>query len=227
MTMRKIALCLSILLLTALLFPGCAKQANTPAPTETSPTSPTEPIPTDPTPTVPSNPEAPKVTPSGNSSPEDELRLIADQVIKEQYGITDLSCFEINIDHYKNGKATVSYELYIHGYPTNGELWVKFDANGQFSSVQDVNDFGMYVKYLPNATPEAVQAAVKQLDAMVRSHAHPDYYFNIDLDGYLCLGTEVIIYIENPKTDDAGNVIGGCGFDHKHTFPSVRVCHYQ
>jgi hypothetical protein len=233
MTMRKIALCISILLLTALLFPGCGKHSSAPAPTDTPltspsapaptdpiPTVPSEPAPTDPTPTVPNKPEIP----SGNSSPEDELRKIADQVIKEQYGISDLGCFKIDIRRYQKG-ARVTYELFIHGYPTNSEFAVTFDTNGNFSSVYDYN-CSKYLKYLPNATPEAVQAAVKQLEAdpMVAHRPNAPLYYSIDQEGYLCLGTEVIINIDPPEDE---TFTSGCNIDHKHIFPSARVCHYQ
>lgn len=231
MKLQKMALCMSTFLLAALLFPGCAQETHTPAPTEAAPvgaapTSPTQPKPTEPVPTVPVKPESPKVTPSKSTSYDDELRLIADQVIKESYGITDLSCFEIKVDHYPNGKAAVNYELYIHGYPTNRDFRVRFDASGNVDDIQDY--ISEYLKYLPYATPEAVQKAVAQLqaDPMVALRPNAPFYYSIDQEGYLCLGTEVIVPIDPPKPTEDGSLISGCGFDHQHTFPSVRVCHY-
>lgn len=228
MTMRKIAFCTCLILLAGLLLPGCsAKQTNTPSPTANAPTTyiSTEPDPTEPTPTlpaIPSGPSEPKVTPSETTSSDDELRQIADLVLKEQYGITQLDCFEIEVDQYKNGNAMVCYELFIQGYDTNSELWVKFDANGQVSSVQTTNDFNDYIKFLPYATPEAVGQAVVALDALIggADRPHANYYCDIDQQGYLCLATEIIVYIETPETDNDGNII----FDHEHTFPSVRIC---
>ena len=244
------ALCMSIFLLAALLFPGCAKQTNNPAPTQTtqapptspapiapvptgpfstvpSPTIPTPTVPHDPIPVVPNKPETPIVTPSGNTSSDDELRLIGAQIINEYYGITDLSCFEIDVDHYPNGKAAVNYELYIHGYPTNRDFRVRFDASGNVDDIQDY--ISEYLKYLPYATPEAVQKAVAQLqaDPMVALRPNAPFYYSIDQEGYLCLGTEVIVPIDPPKPTEDGSPISGCGFDHQHTFPSVRVCNYE
>ena len=37
MKLRKMALCMSTFLLAALLFPGCAQETHTPAPTEAAP----------------------------------------------------------------------------------------------------------------------------------------------------------------------------------------------
>ena len=238
MTTRKIALCVSILLLTALVFSGCTKQETKPAPTE-APTSapsasaptdpstpsnpaPTEPAPTEPIPNDPFKPETPKVTPSGNTSSDDELRQIGDAILKEQYGITDLDNFKINISRNGNGGASIRYELFIHGYDTNRSVFISFKADGTVNSIS--GDVSKYSKYLPHVTAEAVQAAAQKLDAMVGSHPHPEYYYSIDQEGYLCLGTEVIVYYETPKTDSQGNTIAGCGFDHDHRFYSIQVC---
>lgn len=235
MLTRKIALFISILLLTALVFSGCTKQETKPAPTEaptsapsasapTDPSTPSNSAPTDPIPTDPIKPEAPKVTPSGNTSSDDELRQIGDAVLKEQYGITDLDNFKINISHNSNGRASIRYELFIHGYDTNRWVFISFKADGTVNSIS--GDVSKYSKYLPYVTAEAVQAAAQKLDAMVGNHPHPEYCYSIDQEGYLCLGTEVIVYYETPKTDSQGNTIAGCGFDHDHSFYSVQVCHY-
>lgn len=220
--MKKFAHLLSSLLLAALVLTGCGQN-------QPEVTSPTEGIQTFPTtaakPTTPKMPVTDISTPSGTISSDQELYQTADQVLAEKYGLTDLSNYKSHINRYSDTDATVCYALSFCGYHTRAEITVDFNQDGTVSRIRRNDE--EYTRYLPFLTEAAVQAAVEKLDRQAKAYNDVNpYSWQIDQEGYLCLGVEIIVEYDTPKTDSQGNPIYGCGCDHDHIFLRERVCHY-
>ena len=213
-----------ILLLAALLLIGCTSAA--PESTEHKGTIVTYPA----VPTAPSTTAAPKViavTPSGTTKSDDELIQTADQVLSGKYGI-DLSHYNVHVNHYDNAGAEVCYSFSMYGYSAVllGDISAYFHADGTLYRIYD--DSEEILRYIPYITEEAVLAAATNLDQQAKAYKDVNRYsYQIDQDGYLCLGVEILVEYEPTQTDSEGNPIHGCGFDHDHIFLRERICQYQ
>ena len=218
MTKKK----LIFLLLTVLALTACApKPAESTGPNEiiTYPSVST-------TPTSPKKPEIIAVTPSGTTESDEELRQVTAQVLTEKYGV-NLSPYTSRITRYDDGDAHVCYTFGIYGYTSMpGDITAYFHADGTLYSIYNYSED--ITKYLPYITEEAVQAAVAKLEQQASAYEDVNpYYYQIDQEGYLCLGVEIIVEYEPTQTDSQGNLIHGCGYDHDHIFLRERICHYS
>lgn len=168
--------------------------------------------------------EPPKT--SDLSKEDAEIRNISDKAIMEQYGLSasDLSTFyRINIYEKKDGIIVVNYSLVFFGYETYERLWVNLTPDHQIESVY--GDSCEFACYIPNITEEAIKKAENNLNEKTKNYEKTSLtFFNIDEEGYLCLCSEYILTIDPPVTDDEGNALEGCGYDHEHIVINERVC---
>jgi hypothetical protein len=140
--------------------------------------------------------------------------------IAERFGSSAmkfLSVFEV-IDNpmYKyNGYYELEYRISIYGYGY-GNLRFAFDTEGEIVKRFELNEEPL--RYSDMLTEKKVLRAVEKIAAEVGEPIDSgEYYFFIDNDNYLCLGTEIIVEFE--ETDAEGNLY----HDHKHVFYNERL----
>ncbi len=154
-----------------------------------------------------------------------EIRDAADRVVKSQFGITDLSPYDVRVHcTVDKDRYIIYYDLEICGYSTYESITVSLSPQLEYISGYQSND-GEYSCFLKNATEEAVRAAEERLRAKTDGMSGGSgFYLQVDQEGYLCLAVEYIVDIDPPKLDEDGNEIGGCGYDHDHVFYTERIC---
>jgi len=142
-----------------------------------------------------------------SSFTEEEKALIekTDKVMTDKFGITDLSCYKIEIKTYKNNPDFnyVGYTLYIYDYQTYESYHIYFlNGEADYERSQGLNA-GQYSKYLPVS---AVQLSISE--EAIKDASHTDYFFIGDYGKNLTLNAEVI------ESD---------GESHVHVFYRVAV----
>lgn len=154
-----------------------------------------------------------------------KIRAITDPMVQSNEGITDLSCYNIQMDYADTvDRYTVKYDLTICGYHTDESVYISLESDLTVYRYS-APDSGKFSRYLAIATPKAVEDAKKRiLEKIGDQSANSGFYMRIDEEGYLCLSTELIVPIDPPKPDEDGNLIGGCGYDHDHVFYIERIC---
>lgn len=142
--------------------------------------------------------EAPVVTSGYYDSMSEEdamVRRAADQAVMEQYGLTDLSFFEIAIfkdDGLYESKYLVNYTLKIRDYESSERYSVYLAED--FTAIHfDSSNPGLYSRYLEYVTEEAVEAADAKLKERTKGYSDPFYSLGVDVYGNLCLSCEVCI----------------------------------
>ncbi len=147
---------------------------------------------------------------------EEELaaRAVADTAVLEQYPISNFNGYAVEVDKMSGGRGfSVRYTLTIGGYRTHEKYTVRLDASLNVMEVS--GEYGQYAKYLPNATADKIKAAEDALRGVLENEGfdeHSGFYLKIDEQGYLCLGTEVIVSVDSIFTD------------HEHLFFTERIC---
>lgn len=151
---------------------------------------------------------------------EAKIRQAGDKIVKSQYGISDLSAYQLRIDEHADGsKYHLQYELYIGKYRTNEEIWIELSTTLQCLRVSYLNQ-GDYSRFLKNATPQAVSAAEDRLRAKIGDQeGGSGFYLQINQEGFLCLAAEFIVPVDPSEQDE----MAGC-IDHKHVFYTERIC---
>ena len=146
-----------------------------------------------------------------------EIKTVTDHLLKEEYGIDDLSVYGFEVFYSKRqDQYSVTYRLYIQGYRTYEEYVVVIDAKGKPVSFRALHQ-GEYSRYLGGATEERMAAAVADIEKKASAYDEQGpYWLEIDSEGYLCLCLELIVEI--PYNENVA-----CG-DHKHVFFRSRVC---
>lgn len=99
------------------------------------------------------------------------------------------------------------------------------ESEGQYSISlpicgQSVEIDERYEKFLPYVTDELISAADLALSNTLAEHPddHSGIYLGTDMDGYLCLCTEIIVDLEPAEEGKTG-----CGIDHDHVFYRERI----
>lgn len=154
-----------------------------------------------------------------------KIRAITDPMVQSNEGVTDLSCYNIQMDYADTvDRYTVKYNLTICGYHTGESVHISLESDLTVYRYS-APDSGKFSRYLAIATPKAVEDAKKRiLEKLGDQSANSGFYMRVDEEGYLCLSTELIVPIDPPKPDEDGNLIGGCGYDHDHVFYIERIC---
>lgn len=152
------------------------------------------------------------MTPSESTGmTSDEIKVITDEILKQQYGIEDFSHYQFNAFSLSGSRGySATYTLYIQGYPTYENYTVILTSEGELSAVRDC-ERGKYSCYLKGATEERMAAAVADVERQAsRYDEQGPYWLEIDDDGYLCLWLELIV--------------SASGGDHEHVFFHSRIC---
>jgi hypothetical protein len=145
-----------------------------------------------------------------------EIKVITDQAMKEQYGITDLSHYKFKAYQTNLKVYRVTYDLYIQGYHTYEVYSFILTPEGMLEHTS-ASGRGEYSRYLGGATEERMAAAVADIEKKASAYDEQGpYWLEIDSEGYLCLCLELIVDI--PYNENIA-----CG-DHKHVFFRSRVC---
>ena len=146
-----------------------------------------------------------------------EIKTVTDHLLKEEYGIDDLSVYGFEVFYSKRqDQYSATYRLYIQGYRTYEEYVVELDAQGKVVSF-DARRRGKYSCYLKGATEERMAAAMADIEKQTRKYdEHGAYFLDIDDEGYLCLWVELIVDVPDGKSGDCG--------DHDHLFFHSRIC---
>ena len=199
--MKKTALLLLALLLTATLpLAGC-ELLDQPFPEETETDSS---ILIDPEKTSPET-EAP-LTPE-----EEALVELAAEALWAGRDLPAKGYFKVSIHpHASDGSNRVRFTLHMGGYRTDEYYNVRISADGEVIEID--GGYHSYRQFIKGATAERIAAAEAGLDRQVARYGdkHSGYYFTVDDEGYLCLNCEVIV-------DKAFG-------DHEHKFFTERIC---
>ena len=145
-----------------------------------------------------------------------EIKTVTDHLLKEEYGIDDLSVYGFEVFYSKRqDQYSVTYRLYIQGYRTYEEYVVVIDAKGKPVSFRALHQ-GEYSRYLESATEEQMAAAEADIERQASKYGKSGKgSLHID-EGELCLCLEIIVDV--PYSEDVP-----CG-DHRHVFLHARVC---
>ena len=145
-----------------------------------------------------------------------EIKTVTDHLLKEEYGIDDLSVYGFEVFYSKHqNQYSATYRLYIQGYRTYEEYVVVIDAKGKPISFRALHQ-GEYSRYLGGATEERMAAAEADIERQASKYGKSGKgSLHID-EGELCLCLEIIVDV--PYSEDVP-----CG-DHRHVFLHARVC---
>lgn len=156
-------------------------------------------------------------------SPDDAtIRAVADAAVMEEYGLDDVSNFEIEVRYPKEGQPYIHYELRILGYDARDYIDVTMANDG---SVEEISgNYGDYSVFVDHVTKFDLLRAKLGLWWQTRKYwdEEPHYYLLI-VDGELHLCVEIIADIVPPITTEDGES-SGCGLNHEHLFFGERLC---
>ncbi len=114
-----------------------------------------------------------------------------------------------------NGCYELEYRIDVYGYGY-GNLRFTFNTEGEIVNYFDLNEEPL--RYSDMLTEDKVLRAVERIaEDAGKPLESRDYYFFIDKENYLCLGTEIIVEFE--QTDAEGNT----HHDHRHVFYNERL----
>ena len=207
--MKKVLLLLIAMLLCASCFVACdGEHSNSPS-TDSSDASEKEYV-------------FPEISNKSELADEETKAVLAitDAALKERYSISDLSVYGTNVYKLDDGRISVSYTLYIFGHHTYENYKIRLSPDKEIQDI-DAYHYGEYSCYLSVVTKEDFKRAHKAISDQTKEYdEEPHYYLMVDDEGYLCLDTEIIVYLDIPEnSEDAG-----CGIDHDHLFFSERLC---
>ena len=163
---------------------------------------------------------------------EEELEIlkVSDDELTRKFGINDFSIFKITVNQFGTGKIFVYYSFSLEGIFTDEEYFVILDDDLNITESRASN-VGKYSKYLNDKDFKAAFYSAKaKIDEKAASYNETPHYYFMEIDGYLCLSTELIVNIDPPnyETEPDGTVIeDGCGIDHEHIFFYERICPIQ
>lgn len=173
--------------------------------------------------------EYPQGTPDGVFAPQYELKAlwiwsetalrlkeIADKTVMDEFGM-DLSMLDPRY-YLRDGNYQFYYRFMLCGVETTEQYRVELSADGTVVKTEaDKNKFSQYLgtdieKQIPIAIARINEKAGEELPMFL-------FYFEEDMDGYLCLNVEDII---NLKPDDPRYGNTACE-DHIHVFYSEKL----
>ena len=159
------------------------------------------------------------------------VRAIADEALKNQYGITDFSDIQVRgyeyIDFEGVAYTWLFYDVFLYGIPTDVSYFVEL-KNGKV----EVDKSGHIPDWvLKSVTEEAMRDAVARMDVKtewcrVVATLEYDTGYSLRMMNHdtLILWVEYIVnwYPSGTSSDPDGVIEGGCGIDHEHyTFAEV------
>ncbi|MBP3666388.1 MAG: hypothetical protein J6K29_04980 [Clostridia bacterium] len=156
-------------------------------------------------------------------TPEEEalVEIAAEALWNERRDLPGREYFRIDVSYGSNGNTNiyVDFELYIGSYRTWESYDVTLNANHEVTSISGGHH--NYRQYLKGATPERIAAAETALAEELKAYGenHAGGYLSVDDEGWLCLSSEIIVYLDGPAHGE-----GGCGIDHDHVFINERIC---
>lgn len=165
------------------------------------------------------------ITVAGEDALADEFKPFNEKAkayIVEKYGVSALKFVSFEsaevIDNrmYKfNGLPELAYLIDVYGYGW-GRLEFTFDAEGGIARHFELNDEPLaYAEML--AKEEVDRAAARIAKQAGKPIEGREYYFFIDDQKYLCLGTEIIVEFDKLQPD------GSTMHDHDHVFYKERL----
>ena len=145
---------------------------------------------------------------------DQRLLDISNAALLEEFGITDLSMYRININEHNAADKTITYTLYLYGYRTTETYVVHLDTDNTVTKIDE--NYGQCSVFLDNVTLQMVIDAENKLNKQLKKlDSETDTYLifiTVDSEGWLCFETEVIVHKED------GN------FDHEHKIVTERIC---
>lgn len=137
-----------------------------------------------------------------------ELINAADEVMKDKFGISDLSCFDV---YYHGGGPSsryVEYKLYLYGYKTPESYRVYYNEDREVVPEESVA-IGVKGKSIYEAMQTLSASRFADAEATIKKASGTGCYVTV-ANGKLYLSAEVIIGEEGEKT-------------HKHVHYSIEL----
>ena len=164
-------------------------------------------------------------TVAGEDAIADEFKPLNEKAkayIVQEYGKSALKLVSFksaevidNPRHKNNGSPKLVYLIDVYGYGW-GKLEFTFDAEGEIVRHSELNEEPL--AYAEMLTKEKVDRAAARIAKQAGKPLEGrDYYFFIDDQNYLCLGTEIIVEFDKVEPD------GSITHDHKHMFYKKRL----
>lgn len=164
-------------------------------------------------------------TVAGEDAIADEFKQLNEKAkayIAQKYGVSALQFVSFDsaevIDNrmYKyNGSPELAYRIEVYGYGW-GRIEFTFDAEGEIVRHFELNEEPL--AYAEMLTKEKVDRAAARIAKQAGKPLEGrDYYFFIDDQNYLCLGTEMIVEYDELQPD------GSITHDHRHVFYKERL----
>ena len=164
-------------------------------------------------------------TVAGEDAIADEFKQLNEKAkayIAQKYGASALKFVSFEsaevIDNRMNkfnGSPELAYRIEVYGYGW-GRIEFTFDAEGEITRHFELNEEPL--AYAEMLTKEKVDRAAARIAKQAgKPFEGRDYYFFIDDQNYLCLGTEMIVEFDELQPD------GSIMHDHKHVFYNERL----
>ena len=165
------------------------------------------------------------ITVAGEDALADEFKPLNEKAkayIAQKYGVSALKFVSFEsaevIDNRMNkynGSPELVYLINVYGYGW-GRIEFTFDAEGEIVRHSELNEEPL--AYAEMLTKEKVDRAAARIAKQAGKPLEGrDYYFFIDDQNYLCLGTEMIVEYDELQPD------GSITHDHKHVFYKERL----
>lgn len=164
-------------------------------------------------------------TVAGEDAIADEFKQLNEKAkayIAQKYGASALKFVSFEsaevIDNRMNkfnGSPELAYRIEVYGYGW-GRIEFTFDAEGGIVRHSELNEEPL--AYAEMLTKEKVDRAAARIAKQAGKPLEGrDYYFFVDDQNYLCLGTEIIVEFDELQPD------GSIMHDHKHVFYNERL----
>lgn len=165
------------------------------------------------------------ITVAGEDALSDEFKPLNEKAkayIAQKYGVSALKfvLFESaevidNRMNKYNGSPELAYRIEVYGYGW-GRIEFTFDSEGEIVRHFGLNDEPL--AYAEMLTKEKVdRAAARIANQAGKPIEGKEYYYFIDDQNYLCLGTEIIVEFDELQPD------GSITHDHRHIFYKERL----
>ena len=165
------------------------------------------------------------ITVAGEDALADEFKPLNEKAkayIAQKYGASALKFVSFEsaevIDNRMNkynGSPELAYRIEVYGYGW-GRIEFTFDSEGEIVRHFELNEEPL--AYAETISQEKVDRAAARIAKQAGKPLEGrDYYFFIDDQNYLCLGTEIIVEFDELQPD------GSIMHDHKHVFYKERL----
>ena len=164
-------------------------------------------------------------TVAGEDAIADEFKQLNEKAkayIAQKYGASALKFVSFKsaevIDNRMNkfnGSPELAYRIEVYGYGW-GRIEFTFDSEGEIVRHSELNEEPL--AYAEMLTKEKVDRAAARIAKQAGKPLEGrDYYFFVDDQNYLCLGTEIIVEFDELQPD------GSIMHDHEHVFYKERL----